>query len=168
MLIIILGIWAVISIIVHIPSFPVERLAFLYNLALIPQWNFFAPNPPKGDLVLLFRDKMIGNTLSNWMEIKKNNRNKYFCWIWNPNKRFNKAHFDLINELISILNEIKSGDLESEVQSRFVIQTIPYLILLNYTFNYQKNSLAIQRQFAVLTSTKNGFDLVFTSNFHNL
>lgn len=106
-LIVVLSIWAMISFVAHIPSFPASKFTFLYDLALIPQWNFFAPNPPKGDFIILFRDKMSTTELYNWIEVRRTNRQPYFCWIWNPNKRLNKAQFDLINELISISNAIK-------------------------------------------------------------
>lgn len=165
---VILGIWAVISIIAHIPSFPAAKFSFLYDLALIPQWNFFAPNPPKGDFIILFRDKMIGNELSNWVEIRRTGSRGYFCWIWNPDKRANKGQFDLITELMIISNNVRNSDLNEEQRSETIIQTLPYLTLLQYVIGYQKSHLSIARQFAILTKTNQGFEVVFTSNFHEV
>lgn len=168
MLIVILGIWALFSILVHIPSFPTHRFSLFYNLALMPQWNFFAPNPPKGDFVILYRDKLIDDLLTSWIEIKNKNRNNFICWIWNPNKRFNKAQYDIINELVSVSNQLKVSNLEEQEKKESTIQTVAYLALLKYVINHQINPLALERQFAIVTRKVVGYDLVFTSNFHRI
>ena len=160
--------WAVLSVIAHIPSFPVFRFLVLYELALIPQWNFFAPNPPKGDFVILFRDKLSAENISNWVELRKVYKNPYFCWIWNPNKRINKASFDIVSELIALSNGLKKSSIPETEKSEMIIQSIPYLTMLNYICYTNKTPLSKERQFAVLTKLKSGYEIVFTSNFHRL
>lgn len=166
LLIIILGIWAIISIIAHMPFFPAAKFSFWYDLALIPQWNFFAPNPPKGDFILLFRDKLNTHELSNWVEVRNPARNPYFCWIWNPCKRMNKGQLDLVNELVSLSNALKKRNMSADEQTETIIQSVAYLALLSYLCGYRQNPLAIERQFAVLSSMESTYGVVFTSNFH--
>jgi hypothetical protein len=165
---IILGVWAAISIATHFPFFPGNRLTFLRDIGVIPQWNFFAPQPPKGDLIILYRDKLDTREVSNWKEVKTKTRSAYWCWIWNPQKRNNKGILDIVNDLIMQTNHLRKSGLDEKAKQFEVIQSIPYLLILQYVFNYPTEFAGNQRQFAIVLRTRQEFSTVFTSNFHNL
>jgi len=163
---IVLGMWALLSIVAHIPSFPASKFKLLVDLGLIPDWSFFAPNPPKGDFVILYRDKLYDENLTNWVEVRKPLKNEKISWIWNPNKRINKSIFDIISQLLSVWNELRKMEASDFDKTQNLIYSMPYLILLNYVFNMINNPLSMERQFAILSSSGSKHEIVFTSNFH--
>ncbi|MGB4772843.1 MAG: hypothetical protein WBP58_15365 [Chitinophagaceae bacterium] len=167
-LLIILGVWAAISIATHFPFFPGNRLTFLRDIGVIPQWNFFAPQPPKGDLIILYRDKLETKEVSNWREVKTKTRNTHWCWIWNPQKRNNKGILDIVNDLIMQTNQLRESGMDENRKQYEVIQSIPYLLILQFVFNHSSEFAGNQRQFAIVLKTRQEFTTVFTSNFHNL
>ncbi|HMK16858.1 MAG TPA: hypothetical protein VK492_01555 [Chitinophagaceae bacterium] len=134
--------------------------------SLVPLWTFFAPNPGRTDLYLLYRDRDSDGTISNWREIRSSFRNTWFVQ-WSPLRRIQKGIVDLApNFTIDKIVELKQP-----VTKRHVLG-FPYLLLLNYVCSKPADFSAEMRQFAIARTdghgTEDSPDVIFLSAFHKI
>lgn len=108
---------------------------------LLPRWTFFAPNPGTSDYHLLYRDQKEDGTISGWVEIPMVEERKPLSFIWNPEKRSKKILLDVTMSLIQTSQGLG--------QSKVLIISLPYLILLNVVVHYGHKTRGIRRQFVL-------------------
>lgn len=134
--------------------------------AAIPVWTFFAPNPGRTDVYLLYRDRDAAGGITAWRNIPFERRRAWWS-IWNPTRRIGKAVVDVAPELtVGVDYEPRAP-----AGKRKVVE-FPYLLLLNYATRQPADFRAETRQFAVARTEGHGTELepevVFLSAFHRL
>lgn len=149
---------------------------------LIPQWNFFAPNPGTEDYYILYRDKGVGGGVGAWQEVSDTGVDRNWTdAIWNPKGMEGKTRFDLVHGLVEMYTiNLESGvdgspsgdgigDLEP-VDSELIKLSMPYIALLNYVAEQPRSGLSEATQFLIMR--KSGADgqiePVFLSEFHDV
>jgi hypothetical protein len=109
-------------------------------LALIPQWNFFAPRPAQHDFLLLYRDQLEDGNLTDWTQVASITQRSGLSIIWNPAKRENKALFDVVTDLAAQIS----------VSISMLELSVPYLTLLNYISSMPRFGPAVFTQFLLM------------------
>src|SRR5687767_4265223 len=66
---------------------------------LLPIWTFFSPKPGMSDTHILYRDKVPGNKMTEWMEVGLAEERRSCHWLWNPRKRLDKLAVDAVSEV---------------------------------------------------------------------
>jgi len=132
--------WLVLTIFFQFPKFR-DFISKWDPFYLIPQWNFFAPNPLDMDLHILYKDELKDGSLTDWTEIPIIKKRNSFAFIWNPVKRQQKAFFDVTVELVTYGKANGSKTLHN---------TIPYLLFLNYVSNVKRRYDPITTQFMIM------------------
>lgn len=112
---------------------------------LIPQWNFFAPNPGTSDFYLLYRTQTESGVLSHWKNLNEISERKWYSTFWNPDKIRKKAILDYAIEFKSSFSKI-----EKENDEKFLIISSPYLLIINLISNILKGSKEKFVQFLIL------------------
>jgi len=134
--------------------------------SLVPIWTFFAPNPGRTDLYLLYRDRDIEGNISAWREMRLTSRNSWLR-LWSPSRRIQKGIVDLAPNF----TKDKVENLQQSVSKRHTLE-FQYLLLLNYVCNEPVDFRAQMRQFALART--NGHDsedqpnVIFLSAFHQI
>lgn len=157
-------IWLGLTILLHVPLSVLDGLRIRDKLAITPSWRFFAPIPGTSDYHLLARDKFVGGTVGAWQEADINSKQRTaLAFLWNPDKRSNKALFDVTTTLLQVAS--KAND-----QHETIPLSIPYLILLNAVSNLPRSPFTTGRQFMLVKTDGPGAlpDLLFISNMHDL
>jgi hypothetical protein len=137
-----LGVWLALTLAIHWPRFR-TRLRHWDFLALIPEWNFFAPTPGQGDFHLLFRDELTDGALTDWEEVSLPDSRALHTALWNPKKRTRKALFDCAQELSVHLRDLADTNPQA---------SIPYLTLLQYVSCRERLPGAVRTQFLLMYS----------------
>ena len=129
-------------------------------LSLVPEWQFFAPNPGRYDYHLLFRDVFADGSMSDWSEIPVINYRHWWHFIWNPGKRRPKALFDALSEFGKRV----------EANDTLLTASIPYLTILNYVSSLERSIPAKSVQFLVMYSQAycSPPEVLILSNVHGL
>ena len=134
--------------------------------SLIPIWTFFAPNPGRTDIYLLYRDRDEEGSISDWREIKTSFRNAWFAQ-WSPLRRIQKG----IVDVAYTLHAEKITESRQSISKRNVVG-FPYLLLLHYVCTKPFDFSARARQFAIARTNGHGTedetDVIFLSAFHQL
>jgi len=142
----------------------VSRVTNYDICSLIPVWTFFAPNPGRTDIYLLYRDQDDEGEVSAWRQVSLMRRSTW-SEIWSPERRINKGIVDLSS------NFTKDADNtpQKPVSKRHVVG-FPYLLLLNYVCHKPVDFKARMRQFALARTNGHGTednpDVIFLSAFH--
>jgi hypothetical protein len=131
---------------------------------LIPRWTFFAPNPPRSDYHLQYRDRLADGVITPWAQIPTLSPRHLYSFLWNPEKRANKVVRDAVTTLRRCTPEDRRN-------ASLMMWTLPYVLLLNYACSMKASSEALHRQFRVVES--DGFEssqqrIIFTSEMHSL
>jgi hypothetical protein len=113
--------------------------------SVVPQWTFFAPNPGRSDLHVLFRDRLSDGSLSAWTELDVATARPLRSSVWNPEKRRRKAVHDAIASLASL----RPADVGPEI-----MVTRAYLMLLGMVCSAEGASNAAFRQFVVVATDR--------------
>lgn len=132
-------VWFAASVLAHLPGPPARRLRSLDAFGLIPSWAFFAPNPVRTDSHLVYRHILRSGLVTDWTEAFVW-RAPAMRWIWNPDRRAEKAISDAGSHLCK--REELTG----------VQWSTPYLLLLNYVSGLPRTREAVAVQFALLGS----------------
>lgn len=149
---------------------------------LVPKWNFFSPMPGQRDYHLLYRDKRVGGSTTDWRKIPELCASPGWSRLfWNPSIYQNKAMFDI------------SEDLNQEVQGKYVedgdqitadeggeelqpvdldeIQlSVLYLAFLNLVTEQDHSDLSEATQFMIMQHSRatDGYEPKLVSQFHAL
>lgn len=131
----------------------------------IPNWRFFAPMPARHDYNVLYRDRLSDGTVTNWREEEIALTRNLRQVMWHPNRRLEKALFDVASELFRISKEIKD--------TPRIKLTVPYLALLNYVTNkVGHGDGAVEVQFLIANSAGHEEEveprMLFLSEWHAL
>ncbi|PTT69019.1 MULTISPECIES: hypothetical protein [unclassified Chryseobacterium] len=134
-------------------------------VGILPNWSFFAPIPGTSDYRLIFCDYDQLDKKTDWIEIDMGFKHtRRFDFIWNPNKYFQKAIIDLIQNLIREYTECK--------QKELVQFSWSYLVLLQIVMNEKKPNISVVRQFAIVSTTgfnnERNLELIFLSKKHSI
>jgi hypothetical protein len=89
--------------------------------SLVPQWTFFAPNPGRSDLHVLYRDVLADSTVTGWSELALAVPRSRWTTLWNPQKRRRKAVSDAASALAIVPKELVGPEL---------MVSDPYVMLL--------------------------------------
>jgi hypothetical protein len=146
---------------------------------LVPVWNFFAPNPAIHDYHLLYRDRLDGGTVTAWHEAPRwFELRPWFAPLWNPDKVYKKALFDLTMALDREAEGTRrAGDGAplgpvATARDRLAVQlSAPYLHLLEFvSCQLPHEQDAITTQFAVVKVNDLRGELVplFLADHHRL
>jgi hypothetical protein len=158
----ILAIWLLLSVLAQIPSPIADEIRYLDLFGVIPNWSFFAPRPASHDWHLLFRDYLADGHVSPWTETQIPERNPFFCFIWNPHRRQQKALSDAVTILLKNVGIVDPERLQLSVS---------YLLLLKYISLVPRTQTALATQFLIMKAegpTDPGPRPVFISNTHSL
>jgi signal transduction histidine kinase len=163
-LIIILGIWLMLSILAQFDAFHwVRWFQERDYFALIPDWSFFAPDPMAGDFQLLYRDKLFDGQFTPWKEVKFRNA-PLLRAIWNPEKRRRKA---MINAETALLQMVARNP-----KSKMLFVSLPYLITLISVTTLPRSTVSDYRQFLIAHTfgyhTSKEAEILFLSPAHKL
>jgi hypothetical protein len=132
------------------------------RFSVVPSWTFFAPNPGRTDLHLLYRDGQADGSIGTWNEILHRRRRRFRA-IWNPGKREDKVLRDCSQVLRRTATALPD--------QRLLMLTVPYLIFLNVVCSAPASSKAVVRQFALVEETRTGNQApepIFVSSFHEI
>ncbi|EFC86707.1 hypothetical protein [Parafrankia sp. EUN1f] len=121
-----------------------KRIVRYDLLGLVPRWTFFAPDPAREDVHIVYRDRS-GTTRGPWRALTTAPPNPWVRWIWNPGRFERKASIDLVNGLRSSRQQLK------EHPNALILST-PYVGLAGWVARQSRDSSAAYREFAVLTS----------------
>jgi hypothetical protein len=133
-------------------------------LGLLPIWTFFAPNPATGDFYLVYRDELSVGGSTIWRELSAPRSARTVAAIWNPDRRYNKALFDVASALADEANKSNGARIQL---------SLPYLSLLTLVCSRALHDpLAVTTQFLVLSDHGLGRGEeplpVFLSEWHSL
>ena len=161
-------IWILVTVLNHIgQTRRWVRAIVNYDIcAVIPIWTFFAPQPGRTDLYLLYRDRDADGQITLWRDVLLERRRSWRSF-WNARRRIGKGVVDVAPSLTAN-TEYKS---RATVSKKKVLE-FPYLLLLNYVCQQPADFRAVMRQFAVARTRGHGTEaepeVVFLSAFHRL
>src|ERR1700733_2744664 len=115
------------------------------DFGLIPSWTFFAPNPGRSDVRLVYRDRSIKGVPTEWLESCQKPFRSRLRFVWNPEKFKEKALVDLA---LLLSRTVKvCGD-----QPEMAMLMWPFLVLLDKSLSEPRSAGNADRQFAILAS----------------
>jgi hypothetical protein len=121
------------------------------RLSIVPQWTFFAPNPGRSDLHILYRDRRADGCYTAWTEMNTTSARSPWSWLWNPRKRVRKAISDAVGALASIP--------QSEVGPEIMVSRA-YLMLLSTVCSAERPVDARYREFVIAATDRTDPDAV--------
>lgn len=121
------------------------------RFSIVPQWTFFAPNPGRSDLHVLYRDQRANGRYTAWTEMNTMSARSAWSWVWNPRKRVRKAISDAVGSLASI----SQGDIGPEI-----MVSRAYLMLLSMVCSAERPADARYREFVIAATDSTERDTV--------
>lgn len=164
----ILASWFIVTVLSHLErTRPFVRSITTYDICgVVPIWTFFAPNPGRTDVYLLYRDRDAEGNITQWRDIVLERRSEWWSF-WNPQRRIGKAVVDLAPDLTAGT----PYEARTATSKRKVLE-FQYLLILNYVCKQPADFRAEMRQFAVARTEGHGTEhqpeVVFLSAFHRL
>jgi hypothetical protein len=158
--------WYGVSICNQVPRWRklIRRIINFDICSLVPIWTFFAPNPGRSDLYLLYRDRDPEGHVSSWRQVMPMRRRSWWK-MWAPRRRIGKGIVDVSANFTKDVNYLP----HNPVSKKFVLG-FPYLLLLNYVSCKPVSFHAEMRQFALARvngyGTEEDPEVVFLSAFH--
>ena len=83
-------------------------------LGLLPMWSFFAPNPARHDMYILWRLIDAGGLPAEWRELTNGSSGKWYQMLFYPGRRHSKIIFDLVQDLQRSLATGHEGTVTSD------------------------------------------------------
>ena len=144
----------------------IGRIAYRDICSLLPIWTFFAPNPGRTDLYLVYRDRDAEGSVSSWRQVRSTERRSWLS-LWSPQRRIQKGIVDLAGNFTKgVVYEARQSVSKQQVVS------FPYLLLLNYVCGKPVDFRARTRQFALAKTNGHGTEdepeVIFLSAFHTI
>lgn len=132
----------------------------LNGLYLLPQWNFFAPNPGTNSYVVLAREFYEEGQASSWVEIPvAPHRSRQLQFLWNPHGRLRKAMLDVVADLTQ--TSFSVHDEEPERRQTMTQLTTSYIKCLMLATEIKKFSKSSTIQFAIFECHMNEDPRIF-------
>ncbi|WP_158692713.1 hypothetical protein [Streptomyces roseochromogenus] len=119
--------WLVATFLSQHPNRVFDRLRSLGFIgSLIPNWRFFAPTPARHDFHILYRTLTTSGEQSEWKQASSITPRSWSHAIWFPNRRAEKAVFDICHNLLAASgNEIDPTErVEFGLLRGFVVRSI--------------------------------------------
>jgi hypothetical protein len=107
----------------------------------IPVFTFFAYVPER-EIQLLFRDRLYDQQLTSWKKLYYE-RNEILKWVWNPDRRRQKAALDLTSGLLTLLSQ------EKDISFPTLFSSAAYRKLATYVSGLPRTGLTEERQFMI-------------------
>jgi hypothetical protein len=140
-----------------------RRIARRDVLGLLPCWSFFAPNPGRHDLHVVYRDRDDASNWGPWVELGAQQDPRWWRAVWNPNRYSHKAVSDLVNS-------IRGGMNANEPVATMLSGA--YLAMLNWVMCQPSKVPTTIRQFAVIGRSGHGarrtLELLYVSEEHRV
>ena len=137
-----LALWLVLTVVRQLPGRVGRALRDRDPLGVLPGWTFFAPHPGRHDWILLMRNRLPGDEIGPWQEVRWR-QPRSPRWMFNPSRRMKKATFDMVAVL-----QLQGAELGEE---RRLVLSVPYLAWLGATQSrVSEDSAVTQTQFTVL------------------
>jgi hypothetical protein len=142
-----------------------SRIARFDAFNMLPRWSFFAPNPGRHDLHIVYRD-WVDDECGKWTELVVSAVDNRCRWLWNPSRYPRKAISDLTNGLYY---ELQS----SNTEKRMIMLSSSYIGLLNVIMAQPPVGAKFShRQFAIFKTQGFGSDrqleVTFVSEVHRV
>lgn len=122
-------IWILVIFLVQFPGFPLRKSRYLGVLGhFIPAWHFFAPKPPQGDLVVLYRTIHQADSVqqtTEWHVLEGWAGRRPTQLLIYPNRRAKHVLLHCCTRIMKLRRAPGSDLLE-------VLISAPYLLLLSY------------------------------------
>jgi hypothetical protein len=139
-----------------------SRLKARDACAYIPAWTFFAPNPGVTDARVVWREQLVGGSLSPWHEIVPPHGGPWRAF-WNPTKRARKAVADCAPMVVRLASQNKNSALP--------MLSLPYLMIVQHIAGQPDSPLTVARQFAIVRTQGADeqdvlFEVLFVSHWH--
>jgi hypothetical protein len=138
------------------------RLRRYIPFSLIPLWTFFAPNPARADVRLVWREED-GGAWGDWQELHFGFAPARSRWLVNPELILNKAVTDLVYSLLRV---------RPDLDDRSILLTSAYVTLLSIVVGNRRHATCSALQFAVVRSFRSSHtrqvDVAFVSEVHDL
>jgi hypothetical protein len=87
---------------------------------LLPNWSFFAPHPSLHDHHVVVRTSREGEAPTPWDEVQPIPPRRWVHAVWFPDRRRDKALFDLVTQLLRLAQGL---------ETRVLPRTVPYRVL---------------------------------------
>jgi len=159
---IVLGAWFLASVVHQFRPRWWRRVTRFDPLHLLPIWTFFAPNPGRHDLHVIYRE-CSGVRCGPWRQLAPPWVDRSWRWIWNPGRYVRKATTDFSNAL---LDARRTSD-----DQRAVLLSAAYISLLHWVMAQPSaDPESNHRQFALVVTQGFGegreLDVQFVSEVH--
>jgi len=134
------------------------------TLNLLPIWTFFAPNPGRDDLFVVYREFDLDGARGPWHQLAVGDVDRRVRWIWQPVRYPRKAVRDLAQGLLQMVHD--TGD-----EPRMVLLSGPYLSLLQWVMAQPDTTAGVTaRQFALIATQGcgegRGLEIRYISEVH--
>lgn len=133
----------------------------LSNLAILPQWKFFGPNPRLHDVHIVARDLYDGDRLGPWRPIWSPRPYHWRHALWNPGRNADSA---LDSWCDTVRNPFTGEPLAGALQS------VGYIAILRHCLTEHPRPVGAEScQFAIVHTHGRGdrsLSLTFLSRFH--
>jgi len=140
-----------------------RRVARRDVLGLLPRWSFFAPNPGRHDLHVVYRDRDAAGQWGPWTELDIQRDPRWWRAAWNPERYPRKAVSDLVNA-------IRGGTGTAEPLA--LMLSGAYLAMLSWVMCQPDSGRTTGRQFAVIGRNGHGarrtLDVLYLSGEHRV
>jgi hypothetical protein len=137
--------WLLVTASNHHPSSLFDRTRRYDRTSMfIPNWRFFAPNPAQHDFQVVHRVLTADGTQTPWQQTTRNPPRSWQRTIWAPDRRREKAIFDICSELLMakgagvrdvsgtsayrVLRDFVEGSVRREFTGRDLPQGFQFLI----------------------------------------
>ncbi|WP_432249583.1 hypothetical protein ACRAR1_20915 [Streptomyces sanyensis] len=94
--------------------------------SLVPDYRFFAPEPSTQDFRFAYRTVDRAGRLGKWREIDTTERRRGYHGVWFPNRRPEKAVFDICNSILLTAARVDLADIH---------HTLPYQLAAAFTLS---------------------------------
>ena len=155
------GVWALMTVMHSTDRFR-DRIRNLDLLTIVPEWRFFGENPGRVDFHLLYRDRLVSDEITDWIELPLIVRRPWNAFVFYPGRRPAKALMDVVIHASRVAKE----------HGESISGSLPYLALLHHVSAQPAGEGSTHRQFLILQTTADRDDaepeLVIASEMHEL
>lgn len=144
--------WILVIFCVQFPGFPLRKSRYLGVLGhFIPAWHFFAPKPPQGDVIVLYRTIHQTDSVpqtTEWHVLEGWGSRRPTQLLIYPNRRAKHVLLHCCTRIIR-LRRVPGSDLLK------VIISAPYLLLLSYITAQVEDDAHVQFRIDFVSSYPN-------------
>ena len=154
-------IWIIATILVQFKTKLSQHILARDEAGILPIYTFFAPEPAKIDIHLLFRYRT-SEVICEWKEAPLTsrllNRKRSIRWFFNPYRRLEKLLFDFVNDVYN-----------SRENPAAIRHLNDYMLILTYVSNLASQQKGESVQYLIAGENQmlnKTFELLTISDFH--